>query len=305
MASADMTDPVVARITAVARALCAKPEPRFVPQCAWTDFFDADTHAEQLALVQTASVLDNSLNGFLALYEAPAMQSRGPAFPFVLSPSESTNGWSTAASAAMQCAVSAGWPNDPAARLTPEFLPRLETEFEEIARLCPPRTHLQVHLKCILIILKVLQAPLDAAKVHAQLVRIAGMALASNLSEAHHAAQCATFSAKAFEYASDGALGEARFEIASKLDPDQPSQYNRRAAQASIFMGPQIPESEKHALRSIVVELPKAVYKQIEDARRTCCAENRVPPDHVELAQLLRATVQHRTSPFASQRFAF
>ena len=241
-----MTEPVVAHITAVARALCAKPEPRFVPQCVWTDFFDEEKYSEQLALVQTGSVLDQSLNGFLALYDAPQLQSRGPALPFVLSPSESTNGWSTAVSAAMQCAVSAGWPNDPADRLTPEFLPRLETEFKEIARLCPPRTHLKVHLDCILEILNVLQAPLDAAAVHTQLVRIAGMALASNLGEVHDAAQRAAFSAKALEFASDAALGEARFEIASKLDPDQPSQYNR-AAQASIFMGPQIPESSKRS----------------------------------------------------------
>ena len=303
MASADMTGPLVACITDVAKALCAKPEPRFVPQCAWTDFFDADKHQEILTLVQSGSVLDQTLHGLCALYDLPELQSCGDTHPFILSPTESTNGWSTAASNTIQCAISAGWPNDPAERLTPEYLPRLETEFKSIFQLCPPQTELKVHLECILTILNVLQTPLDTTTTHTKLVEIAGKALASNLPQVHAAAQRAAFSAKALEYASDVDLGEARFEIAAKLDPDEPSQYSRRAAQASIFI--QMPEPEKQALRSIVVDLPKSIYKQVEDARGICCAENSKPGSHAELAELLRATINYRSSPFSSNMFSF
>ena len=299
-----MTEPLMAYIIETAKALCAKPSPQFVPQCPWDLFFDESEHAEQIGSLQTENPLDQCLNGFLALYTTPGIRDRGPALPFVLSPSQSTNGWSSAVSAALQCAVSAEWPSDPAARLTPEHLPRLETEFSDIMAFCPTGMHLRAHIECILDILGVLRIPLDPVHVHTTLVQIAGRALASDLKDAHEAAQKGAFCAKALEYANDIALGEARFEIAAKLDPDQPSQYNRRAAQASIFMGPQVTDSEKHAVKSIVAELPRAIYKQIEDARRNCYSDNGNPPGHEELARLLESVITYRSSPLAASKFS-
>ena len=266
----------VNHLTTLARFLCERPGPQFVPQCDWSDFFDDEKHDNELRLVSQGHVVDRCLHGLAILHSnAATFKSKGGEHPFIISPTLATNGWSRAAIVALQCATVADWPKDADERLTAEHIPRLQNEFKAIAAICPPHTPMAWHLTCVLDILELLQTPLHAESAHNVLVKVAGMTTAAELAKATEQAKRCAFSAKALEYFLALELGEARYEIAQAIDPDKPSIYARQAAASSVFLGAtQMADADKKAMKELIIEIPRTMFRTIEN-ERFACAETR------------------------------
>ena len=92
----------VGHLTALARLLCERPGPQFVPQCAWEDFFDDEKYEAELQAVTQGHVVDRCLHGLAILNERAAeFKTKGDDLPFIISPTLATNGWSRAAITAL------------------------------------------------------------------------------------------------------------------------------------------------------------------------------------------------------------
>ena len=261
----------VGHLTTLAKTLCERPGKQYVPQCEWSDFFDDETIRQNES---QGHVVDKCLAGFHALYsQMKNVNQKGGELPFKISTTTFTNSWPRAAIVALECATVVDWPKDSAARMTPEHIPRLHNEFKAIATVCPAKTPIAWHVACVLLVLELLQAPLQPASAYTTLVTIAGIGNAADLQTACEHAKTAAFSAKALEYFQSVELGEARFEIAAAIDPSKPSIYARQAAASSVFLGAaQISEADKKAIKELIVEIPRTTYKAIEDQRFQCDA---------------------------------
>ena len=287
----------VGHLTTLARFLCKRPGPQFVPKCRWEDFFGDEKHEEELKLVSQGHVVDKCLHGLAILHRGAAtFATKGDDYPFTISPTLVTDGWSRAAIVALQCATVADWPEHADDRLTAEHIPRLQNEFRAIAAICPPHTPMAWHLACILDILELLQTPLQAEHAHTVLVKVAGITTAAELTDATEQAKRSAFSAKALEFFLALELGEARYEIAQAIDPDKPSIYARQAAASSVFLGAtQMADADKKAMKELIVEIPHTVFRNIENERFACAETRRNCFDPATLSTLIGKALEFRS----------
>lgn len=286
----------VNHLTTLAKTLCERPGPQFVPQCNWSDFFTDDASEPLLALTEHGHVVDRCLHGFNALYEhADNLKHKGLEFPFKISAKVCTNGWSRAVVAALQCATVADWPKEPSKRMTAEHIPRLQNEFTALSKICPPHTPIAWHLSCILLVLDLLQTPLNPGNAHETLVKIAGTVIAAGMEHVSDSAKVAAFNAKALEYFLALELGEARFEIASSIDLSKPSVYARQAATSSVFLGAtQVSDADKKATKELILEIPRKIYQAIESHRLSQIQTRCNSYDEETLTMLLRKAIEFR-----------